>query len=243
MKKQFGFAAAFAAAMALSGAAYAGTVTNTALASPGYYNGSGNPNEGFTVDTEGTTEIGLGVLYRKSGPQVHPTSGSTYNVSTGYYNYTVDYCTGSCAKWNIEFSVNLGADSGLKLNDITSLLTVKNLTTLASSSFDPLSTFSDNAGWNGTKNTANSNLATDYGFQNSENLAFSEFAGLGFNPLENTSYLVTFTVNQVGGGQLASVQATINATPLPAALPLFASGLGALGVAGWRRKRKAKAAA
>jgi len=32
-------------------------------------------------------------------------------------------------------------------------------------------------------------------------------------------------------------------TPLPAALPLFASGLGALGLLGWRRKRKAPAAA
>ena len=32
-------------------------------------------------------------------------------------------------------------------------------------------------------------------------------------------------------------------TPLPAALPLFAGGLGALGVLGWRRKRKAAAAA
>jgi len=31
-------------------------------------------------------------------------------------------------------------------------------------------------------------------------------------------------------------------TPLPAALPLFASGLGALGLLGWRRKRKAAAA-
>jgi hypothetical protein len=29
------------------------------------------------------------------------------------------------------------------------------------------------------------------------------------------------------------------ATPLPAALPLFAGGLGALGLLGWRRKRKA----
>ena len=28
------------------------------------------------------------------------------------------------------------------------------------------------------------------------------------------------------------------ATPLPAALPLFATGLGALGLLGWRRKRK-----
>ena len=31
--------------------------------------------------------------------------------------------------------------------------------------------------------------------------------------------------------------------PLPAALPLFATGLGALGLLGWRRKRKAQAAA
>jgi hypothetical protein len=32
------------------------------------------------------------------------------------------------------------------------------------------------------------------------------------------------------------------ATPLPAALPLFATGLGALGLLGWCRKRKALAA-
>ena len=39
------------------------------------------------------------------------------------------------------------------------------------------------------------------------------------------------------------VSATIDPAPLPAALPLFASGLGALGFLGWRRKRKAQAAA
>jgi hypothetical protein len=33
------------------------------------------------------------------------------------------------------------------------------------------------------------------------------------------------------------------ATPVPAALPLFATGLGALGLLGWRRKRKAQAVA
>jgi hypothetical protein len=32
-------------------------------------------------------------------------------------------------------------------------------------------------------------------------------------------------------------------TPLPAALPLFATGLGALGLLGWRRKRKTQAVA
>jgi hypothetical protein len=33
--------------------------------------------------------------------------------------------------------------------------------------------------------------------------------------------------------------ADITATPIPAALPLFATGLGGLGLIGWRRKRKA----
>ena len=37
--------------------------------------------------------------------------------------------------------------------------------------------------------------------------------------------------------------ADISAVPLPAALPLFATGLGALGWLGWRRKRKAAALA
>jgi hypothetical protein len=52
---------------------------------------------------------------------------------------------------------------------------------------------------------------------------------------------------QLGGDQSrtisgGSVDSVVSATPLPAALPLFATGLGALGLLGWRRKRKAKAA-
>jgi hypothetical protein len=34
---------------------------------------------------------------------------------------------------------------------------------------------------------------------------------------------------------------TVSSTPLPATLPLFATGLGALGLLCWRRKRKAHA--
>jgi hypothetical protein len=56
-------------------------------------------------------------------------------------------------------------------------------------------------------------------------------AGQGDNVL-----LASFTGQNTtfGGGQ--------NETPLPAALPLFTSGLGALGLLGWRRKRKNAAA-
>jgi len=38
------------------------------------------------------------------------------------------------------------------------------------------------------------------------------------------------------------VNSTAAATPLPAALPLFAAGLGAFGLLGWRRKRKSAVA-
>jgi len=38
--------------------------------------------------------------------------------------------------------------------------------------------------------------------------------------------------------QVGTWDVTISATPLPGALPLFAGGVGALGLLGWRRKRK-----
>lgn len=43
------------------------------------------------------------------------------------------------------------------------------------------------------------------------------------------------------GNYLAFDDLTMSQTPLPAALPLFASGLGVMGLFGWRRKRKAQA--
>jgi len=52
------------------------------------------------------------------------------------------------------------------------------------------------------------------------------------------------TGNPVFFGLFADGAASpVNATPLPAALPLFASGIGALGLFGWRRRRKAALAA
>jgi hypothetical protein len=53
------------------------------------------------------------------------------------------------------------------------------------------------------------------------------------------TYFNIHTIN-FGGGE---IRGQLSAVPLPAALPLFASGLGALGLLGWRRKRKAATAA
>jgi hypothetical protein len=45
------------------------------------------------------------------------------------------------------------------------------------------------------------------------------------------------TIEVLGGDEL--LLTSMAPTPLPAALPLFATGLGALGLLGWRRRRKA----
>ncbi len=68
------------------------------------------------------------------------------------------------------------------------------------------------------------------------------------SPLGNTSDTINaLFINTNGEGQFgcttcSRAEAAVTATPLPAAAPLFASGLGAMGLFGWRRKRKAAAA-
>jgi hypothetical protein len=61
------------------------------------------------------------------------------------------------------------------------------------------------------------------------------------------NYLYDITLQTGGYSTLVedlsvNYAAVLNPTPLPGALPLFASGLGALGLLGWRRKRKARLA-
>jgi plastocyanin len=59
---------------------------------------------------------------------------------------------------------------------------------------------------------------------------------------KGTYYYYSDIANYIGNGGGSSID-VVTPTPLPAALPLFASGLGALGLLGWRRKRKASAIA
>jgi hypothetical protein len=70
-----------------------------------------------------------------------------------------------------------------------------------------------------------------------ECFAFACTNGGPSEPSNTAGYDPAFTRYFTGG----SASASTAATPLPAALPLFATGLGAIGLFGWRRKRKAKA--
>jgi hypothetical protein len=102
-----------------------------------------------------------------------------------------------------------------------------------------------------TFNTNNGSTATHLDFTNSGNSAefLSLFlaASLPTSPDSVTGGAVSNGCTgcagnefPVSGSFVSAVQ--LNAVPLPAALPLFASGFGALGLLGWRRKRKAQAA-
>lgn len=228
--------AAGGAAASISGAAQAAVVYDTSLADPpGFYNGSGNPNEGFTVNTQAGIEVGLGVNYRFVGP-VHPTTANVYDVAIGF-------STVPLAKWNFEYSVNLG-NSGLTLADISALLTIRNLANLQTISFNPL-TIPDNAHYDGTTtHNGGGALPTDIGFQNSENISFFSFLNpaFGWDPAANGSYLITLSLFDDAGAPLISVDEQINATPIPAALPLFAGGAGVIGFFARRRKNRSKAA-
>ena len=84
--------------------------------------------------------------------------------------------------------------------------------------------------------------ASTPGFFNGLELGFNSFTGLTDSVLGDT-----LTVDWAGGDLVGGRDSAVftydggvsaSPTPLPAALPLFATGLGALGLLGWRRKQK-----
>ena len=81
-------------------------------------------------------------------------------------------------------------------------------------------------------------IMIDVGGNTPGGLWFLGFGQGGNNGSPNTLYF-TDGINGETGGLFGA----INPVPLPGALPLFATGLGALGLLGWRKRRKAHSAA
>ena len=85
---------------------------------------------------------------------------------------------------------------------------------------------------------------TEISFDNGANTysATLDFIGLlGIGDYAVASLLIVLPPFHFGEGQLSQSATGFAATPLPAALPLFGTGLGGLGLLGWRRKRKVPA--
>jgi hypothetical protein len=98
-------------------------------------------------------------------------------------------------------------------------------------SFAPQSLLANTRYWIGLIGDSNSSVMWSYSMDVSgPGVAGESFANqMGVFPASDGPYQMLVTGN-------------VATTPLPAALPLFASGLGALGLVSWRRKRKARAA-
>lgn len=190
-------------------------------ATPACYAGtSGCINGGFTVSSDGTTELGLRAAIRGKG--LAPEVGNDYTVPLG--------TSGAYALWNYSFSIDTRPNGvgTATLSSYTYLLTLTDLTTGATRSYNPLS-ISDDYHYGPTGVTEYvSSPKTQWGAQNSENFNFSGFGTPGYNPNSTDSYQIT--LSEYSGSLLVnSVTILVNdTTPEPATFFLFSTGLMAI---------------
>lgn len=184
-------AAIAAAALLLPGAAHATIAYDQTI--PAIY-GSGNPSTAWTADNESLgLQLGIRAQPRYTGGTYTPT-GDVYHVPLG--DLSSPY---SLSKWGWAFSAT-GLPAGA-----TSTMTITNVLTGQTSSFDPLK-ISDNV--------------TSGGYtQNSETLSYLVFApGGAFDDTLNDTYNFDWTAFSSGGSPLGSVSMVVVAgtgAPVP----------------------------
>jgi hypothetical protein len=150
--------------------------------------------------------------------------------------------TSNITDWNLLLTIGSSTADGLSSSPSSSFIVDGNAFTAS-----PTGLFFNFGDTTGTLNKAPYTLAqfnfissTEYGQLQFVNAEATDYNGqvsaveifTSINPIIQTSIPETIT----SPVQIAST------TPLPAALPLFATGLGAMGLLGWRRKRKNNAA-
>jgi hypothetical protein len=210
-----------AAALALAiSPASAGVVDNSSL-TEGVYYGTGNVNGNFVVDTVDGIEIGLRASLYRIGP-ITP-SGNWYQAPTGLSSFS-----STRAAWNFDFSFNPGANS---VEGLKSLITIEDLATGKSTSFDP-SAIPDNA-------ATDHGSAPPGGYQNSENALFGFFP---YNPNANDTFKFDFTVT---GGVLGDTKMDAEAfvqvgsgVPEPSTWAMLIIGFAGVGFVSYRRTRR-----
>ena len=215
-----------AAASTIYSASLASPTTNPAT-SACYAGSSGCINGGFTVSSDGGTELGLRAVLRGKG--LAPEVGNKYTVPLG--------TSGIYALWNYTFSIDTRPNGvgTATLSSYTYLLILTDLTTGATRSYNPLS-ISDNYNYGPTGVTEYASSPTkQWGAQNAENFNFSGLGTPGFNPNSTDGYKITLS-EYSGSSLVNSVTILVNDTaPEPGTFFLFGTGL--IGLVFIMRKR------
>jgi hypothetical protein len=246
--KLYAFAAATMVGLTLSAGAQAATLFDQNLASPGWFDGSGNPNGGFTVNTDNGITTAQRVKLRQDPNVIHSSNG-VYDVPTGPQPSSPSH-----AAWNYEFSI--GCDSGVcpggNLAALlgTSTMTVTDITSGHTNTVSML-TWLDDATWNGSAKSTLFDMSS-FIAQNSENPIFADFPLAAFYN-ENSPDIYRFTINvkDLTGDVLDTNTVWANASgfsflpgvPEPATWAMMLLGFGAIGgMMRARRRREVLAA-
>lgn len=195
---------------------YANTTFDQNLGAPGWYDGSGNPNGGFTVDNENGILLGIRIKLRQD-PNVIDSATDVYNVP-----YGAQIGSPTHAAWNYEFAI---FDPNLLLGDTFSL-TITNQNTLATATVNPLTYWSDDSGF-GPGGKTNTLVAGDTAAEQSENPIFGDFPLAGsYNELEITSYKFELVAKDHLGNIIGDVAGVANVqAPEPSTFLLLGGAL------------------
>jgi len=178
----------------------------------GWTQGTGTSNGHFAVDTEANgVELGLRASIRFVGP-ITPI-GNLYTAPVGS-------TPPGRALWNFEFSVNPGSLLGTH-----SLLTITGPG--GSFAFNPQTYFGDNAPGGGSAL-----------YQNSENLGFSIFGPLNFDPNATGVYTLDLQLFSAQNQLLGDVAIQVSAVPEPSTWAMLILGFAGIGFMAYRRKSR-----
>lgn len=169
-------------------------------------------------------------------------------ADTLYADFTILFGVPSASGGNVTFALNPDGTIAASLVSLDGPIAGFGFDSVGSSAL-PLSNFSNAL----TNPVDNPNGFIDiYGFHHSGFLLTNFFSDTSVNWTIGNPGDFSSVFQAIGGGaadydfflfpgngnQWAADAQSSLATPLPAALPLFATGLGALGLLGWRRKKK-----